>query len=204
MKRPRASFALVLVGAAAGLVAGAGLSGCDTPDPTHAVVENAYPEPPPDGGEGGAGIVVFRTWWVATLFADPVLPGTVSAEERTVPETGPAYALLAPGWDPESGAPPARLVPVISRAPLRAVRGTTLRIQVSDETFAGNCAAGQPLSEEDADFVTQRIFPGAFAGLVYDARTCTSAPAVPAAPDTDAGPDGATRPASAYVGRRTE
>lgn len=188
----RAPFGLVLA-AAASLAAGAALTGCDTPDPTHAVVENAYPEPPPDGGGGGAaGVIVFKTWWVATLFADPVLPATISAEQPAVPETGPAYVLLAPGWDPESGTAPARLVPVISKAPLRAVRGTTLRIQVSDETFVGNCGAGQPLSQEDADFVTQRIFPGAFAGVTYDARTCTSAPAA-TPPDTDAGPGGSTR-----------
>jgi hypothetical protein len=52
-------------------------------------------------------------------------------------------------------------------------RGDTLNIQVSDSTFDGNCAAGKPLSQADADQITQEIFPDEFAGMRYEARTCT-------------------------------
>ena len=67
--------------------------------------------------------------------------------------------------------------------------GSTLAL-VSDATFVGSCAAGQPLSQDDADLVTQRIFPGDFAGLTYDARTCTMVPADGDDADAAPGPDG--------------
>jgi hypothetical protein len=60
---------------------------------------------------------------------------------------------------------------------------------VDDRTFTGNCAAGQPLSQDEADFVTQRIFPGEIGTATYDAKTCTMTPAAPEA--SDAGADGA-------------
>ena len=159
-----------------------GVGACETPDPTKAVVENDYPMTP------GASIVVYRAWWAATLFDDPVAPGETSDEERSVPESDFVYALLAPGWDPASGSPPTRLVAMKSKQKLAATRGDTLRIVVSDGTFAGNCAANQPLSQEDADFVTQRIFPGAFANVVYSAQTCASLVPAPD-PVADAGTD---------------
>jgi hypothetical protein len=149
-----------------------GAAACDTPDPTSAVVENAYPVTDDPRSQ----IAVYEAWWAATLFAEPVAAGAASEQERSVPESDFAYALLAPGWDPASGTPPARLVVARSKQKLAAPRGDTLRIVVSDATFAGNCAAGQPLSQEDADFITQRIFPGAFAGSSYDAKTCTTSP----------------------------
>jgi hypothetical protein len=152
--------ALILISAAALFTA------CETEDPTFALIENGYAQ----------GVVVYKAWWETTLFTDPVLPGASSAEQRSVPESDTAYVLLAPGWDPAGGEPPKTLVPARSKAPLRVERGSTLRITVSDATFAGNCAAQQPLSQEDADFITQRIFPGEFATVTYDARTCTSTP----------------------------
>jgi hypothetical protein len=39
-------------------------------------------------------------------------------------------------------------------------RSDTLTIAVSDGTFDGNCAAGSTLSQDDADFIMQRIFLG--------------------------------------------
>ena len=63
---------------------------------------------------------------------------------------------------------------------------------VSDATFFGSCDAKQALSQGDADFITQRIFPGDFAKMIYDAKTCSSTPApdagASAAGDADAGP----------------
>ncbi len=151
-----------------------GVAACETPDPTKAVVDNAYPTTP------GASLVVYRVWWSATLFNEPVAPGSSSDEQRSVPESDFAYALLAQGWDPASSTPPTQLIAVKSKAKLTAPRGDTLHIVVSDVTFAGNCGARQPLSQEDADFITQRIFPGEFKDVFYLADTC--APLVPAPP----------------------
>ena len=150
---------------------------CETPDPTKAVVENAY-----------SGTVIYKAWWAATLFDAPVLPGEASDEQRSVPETDFVYALLAPGWDPDSGSPPARLIAVKSKQKLVANRGDTLHIVVSNGTFAGSCDAAQPLSQEDADFITRRIFPGDFANVTYDARMCASLVPAPD-PAADAGRD---------------
>ncbi len=65
--------------------------------------------------------------------------------------------------------------------------GGTLHIAVDDTDFAGDCAAGDPLTQEQADFIAQLVFPCLFSGLRYDAATCTVA-AIP-----DAGPEGACR-----------
>ena len=179
---PYRAMAVMLI-----LVAGtttATLVACDTPDPTQAVVENAYPALV-DGGDPATRAVVYRAWFVTTLFKEAVLPGEASDEERSVPENDFVYVLLAPGWDPESGTPPAKLIALKSKAKLRAVRGDTLHITVSDRTFAGSCDGRQPLSQEDADFITTRIFPGDFANVTYDAKTCTTTPV----PTDDAGVD---------------
>jgi hypothetical protein len=143
------------------------LVACATETPTTAVVENAYT------GQ----TAVYRTWWAASYFREPVAAGAASPEERSIPGSFAAYALLAPGWDPASPSPPTKLVALKSKTPLDAARGEMLHIEISDRTFAGNCAAGQPLSQEDADFVTTRIFPGEFVDVRYDARTCQIAAA---------------------------
>lgn len=164
----------------ASLFAGIALAACDTEDPSKAVVDNGYP--------ASAQTVVYRAWWVATYFPDPVAGGATSTEQRSVPASDFAYAVLAPGWDPASGAPPPRFVFVKSKAPLSVARGDTLHIVVDDRTFTGSCAANQPLTQDEADFITQRIFPGELGNMTYDAKTCAVIPASSAA--TDAGTDG--------------
>jgi len=148
---------------------------CDTETATHAAVENGFAEVA-DGGDPATRVVVYKAWWVTTLFTEPVPPASTSAELRTVPERDTAYALLAPGWAPASGVPPTTLIPVRSKEPLAVSRGEVLHILVSDGAFTGNCAASQALTQDDADFITQRIFPGEFAKRTYDAKTCTSTP----------------------------
>lgn len=155
------------------------LTACETEDPTYAVVENTYT----DG-------VVYKAWWVTTLFTEPVPSGASSVELRSVPDTGFAYALLAPGWDPESGAPPTSLVVVKSRQPLTVKRGGRLLIRVSDERFEGQCSAKAPLTQEDADFITQRVFVSDFANIRYDAATCRSTLIAPEADGGDGGDGG--------------
>lgn len=154
-------------------VSALGLPACDTETPTTASLKNDYPEVA-DGGDPALRRIVYKAWYASTLFLEPVAPGETSGEQRTVPSTDYVYALLAIGWDPASGTPPGRVVPLRSKAQLAVSRGNLGLIQVSPARFYGDCTAGTALSQEDADFITERIFPGAFSGLKYDAATCTS------------------------------
>jgi len=43
-------------------------------------------------------------------------------------------------------------------------------------TTLGDCAAGHPLSTDDARFIVERIFPAEFSAVSYDPATCTAAP----------------------------
>lgn len=160
---------------------------CETETATTAVVDNAYA---PDSG--AATVVVYKVWWQTTLFAQSVAPGTSSETERVAPATDTAFAVLAPGWDPASGAAPGRLVAVQSRSALSVERGGLLHVRVSPDTFVGDCAAGADrLTQEQADFITQRIFPAEFAGVAYAASDCRVTRAVDGgadgAPDAEAG-----------------
>ena len=155
--------------------------GCQTEDATTVVVDNDYAmvdgavEGGVDGGAGVAGeITVYKVWWAVSLLPDPVSPGREGQSERAVLDTDFAYALLAPGWDPSATKPPTRFIPVKSAAELTVARGDLLHIHVSDATFVGNCAAGKPLTQADADFITQRIFPDEFVGVTYRAATCAT------------------------------
>jgi hypothetical protein len=194
MNRARITSLLGLVSA---LSLGTHLAACETEAPTKAVVENAYPAPV-DGADPAHQTVVYRAWWVTTYFPEAVPAGASSTEQRSVPAADFAYALLAKGWDPSSTTPPTAFVVVKSKAPLSVARGEVLPIVVSDATFSGNCAANAPLSQEDADFITQRLFPREFSGFTYNAKTCTMTAEVEAGAteagtgDLDGGVDGRT------------
>ena len=149
--------------------------GCEGETPTSAVVQNSF-QVVPDAGNPPSGVTIYRTWYFTTAFVDPVAPGSSSDTQRTVPATDYVYAVLAPGLDPTSATPPVTLIPVRSKSKVVVARGESLAIDVSDLTFDGNCAAGTPLSQDDADFITQRIFPGDFASVTYDAKTCAARP----------------------------
>jgi len=192
MKTKHSHASSLLPALAVALVLAIALAACETEDASHAVVDNVYAAPH---------AVVYRAWWVATYFPDPVPATMTSAEQRSVPATDFAYAVLAPDWDPWSATAPSKLVVLKSKAPLALARGETLHIVVDDRTFVGSCAAGQPLSQDDADFITQRIFPGEFAGATYDAKTCTTTSTSPTAPAaTDAGTDADARATDAADG----
>jgi hypothetical protein len=152
-----------------------GASGCDTEDPTMVVVDDDYATVP-DGGDPSSAVTVYKVWWLTSLMPDPVAPGDEGKAERAVAGRDYAYAVLAPGWSPSSGSPPGKLVFARSAAPLAATRGDTLHVHVSDAAFVGNCAAGKPLAQSDADFIARQIFPAELAGLAYDAATCTVSP----------------------------
>jgi hypothetical protein len=182
------------------------LSACGTSDATFAFLSNAYPASPKEvdaGDEVDAGndrikqTVVYRGWWLVTYFGNPVPAGQASQPLRVVTdESGvssaggndTAFVVLAKDWAPSSGTPPTELLALKSHAPLYVARGDTLDIVVSDDTFDGNCAAGKPLSQADADEITQEIFPAEFAGMHYDAATCTLTPLPPDA-GSEAGSD---------------
>ncbi len=117
---------------------------------------------------------VYRVWYGATLVTEPVAPEGESAPLRAAPGSSIAYALVAPGWRPDSGSPPPRLIVLQSRSEVDASRSTVVRLRVDDRLFDGDCASRQPLSQQDADAITQRVFPGQFMGTTYDAATCTT------------------------------
>jgi hypothetical protein len=148
---------------------------CGTPDATYAVIDDGYPAVP-EGGDPSQTISVYAGWWLVATFPTPVAGGGESETERVVTGTDYAFLVLAPGWAPSSGSPPTHLIPAMTKDKVSAARGDTLHIQVDDAHVAGNCAAGQPLTQAQADVITQSIFPGAFAGVVYDAASCTSTP----------------------------
>jgi hypothetical protein len=144
------------------------LSSCQTAEPTRAVLDNAYAV-----GDAGTKVTIYEGWWSVAAFFEPVPAGAESAPVRVVKGADFAYALLARGWDPEAASPPA-LIPVRTREKLSVKRGDTLHIRVAPDAVDGDCATGTPLSQEEADFITQRIFPGEFSGVHYDAGTCSS------------------------------
>ena len=144
--------------------------GCDTPE-TDVVLDNDYPMSPTDA------CVVYRGAWQAQSFDDPIVPGSSSAPQSTVAASeNTAYVVLAPGWDPASTAAPTSFVVMQSRQGFGVHLNNTLHIPVDDAAFAGNCAAGSFLSQAQADFITQLVFPSVFASLHYDAATCTTTP----------------------------
>ena len=148
--------------------------GCETINTT-VVFDNRYP------ASATNALVVYRAFWHAVEFTTPFPPGASSEPESTVPASvNPAYVVLTPGLDPASDAGPGgptSFVVLQSRSGFSVSLNGTLRIPVDDVTFAGNCAGGSVLTQDQADFITERVFAGDFAGLRYDAATCTTVPA---------------------------
>jgi hypothetical protein len=149
-------------------------AGCDTPQ-TNVVVDNRYPP-----SQANA-LVVYHAFWQAVSFTSPIPPGSSSDPQSAVAASAnTAYVILAPGWNPAAdggSATPTSFVVLQSRDGFGVHLDTTLHIPVDDSAFAGNCAAGSFLTQEQADFITQRVFQGDFAGLRYDASTCATTPA---------------------------
>jgi hypothetical protein len=152
-------------------------TGCDYVDTpyTYVVVDNDYPT------HATSPLVVYRAYWQAVEFKTPIPPGSSSAQEPTVPASeNTAWAVLAPGWDPASSSPPTSFVVLQSRTGFAVNLDNTLHIPVDDTDFEGNCATGSVLTQAQADFITELVFPTIFQGQRYDAATCTTKPAVDA------------------------
>ena len=160
--------------AAACLLCGPLIAACNTSDPTSAVLANDYLAASDAGSTDS--MAVYKGWWAVAQFTDPVAAGQVSDAVRVVPGSDYGYALLAPGWDSSGDTPPTTLIPLRSAQKLTVARGDTLNFVVSDDATLGNCLTGKPLTQEDADFITQRIFPGEFSNARYDAAVCKTSP----------------------------
>jgi hypothetical protein len=139
---------------------------------TSVVLDNDYPP--------SSGFVVYRAYWQAVSFSDPVFPGSSSDAQSTLAASAnTAYVIVAPGWDPDAGSPPTPTSFLLLQSidGFGVDLGDTLHITVDDAHFAGNCAAGSHLSQAQADFITQfvlaDVFPDAAPPLQYDAATCT-------------------------------
>lgn len=170
---PALALAFVLVSA-----------GCDAAPVTNVVLDDDYP------ADASVPLVVYQAVWQAVTFPSPVAAGASSDPQPTVAASdNTAYVVLAPGWDPSSSAAPTSLVVLQSRAGYGVHLNQTLHIPVDDTTFAGDCAAGDPLTQAEADFITQLVFPCTFATLHYDASTCTTTviPGAAACPGADGG-----------------
>ena len=145
--------------------------GCEPPSTTttFVVLENDYPLT--------SGLVVYRGFWQAVSFQTPILPGASSDPQNTVPASAnTAYAVLAPGWDPSKSPTPTAFIVLESREGYGVEVRDTVDIPVSDATFAGDCGSKSFLTQSQADFVTRFVFASIFAGLEYDAATCTTTP----------------------------
>jgi hypothetical protein len=147
------------------------LAGCDHAPVTTVAIVNGY------GPNAPHSLVIYRASWQAVSFHDAVLPGSSSEPQTTLAASATtAYVVLAPGWDPTTGTPPTSFVILQSRQGFEVHLDTTLRIAVDDSTFIGNCAAGSVLPQEQADFITQLVFPTELGPFSYDAATCTTTP----------------------------
>jgi hypothetical protein len=142
--------------------------GCDAPN-TNVVLDNNYPPSATNA------LVVYRAFWQAVPFKMPVVPGASSDPQKTVAASAnTAYVVLAPGLDPQSATAPTSFIFLQSRSGFEVHLNQTLHIPVDDASFVGNCAAGSALSQDQADFITQRVFANDLPGLSYDAATCTT------------------------------
>jgi hypothetical protein len=155
------------------------LAGCDQRPVTTVTIDNDYPP-------SATPLVVYRAYWQAVAFQNPIPPGGSSDAQSTVAASdNTAYVVLAPGWDADSSVSPTSFVLMQSRSGFSVDLNGALHIPVDDSTFIGNCASGSPLSQEQADFIaerifTQTIFPDAAAPFTYDAVNCTTTPVVDA------------------------
>ena len=139
--------------------------GCDSPV-TNVVLDNEYPT--------ASAFIIYEAAWQAVSFQDPIPPGTSSTQSTVPASTNEGYVVLAPGWDLTSATPPTSFIVMQSQSGFSVHLNETLHIPVDDTAFVGNCGAGSFLTQEQADLITQLVFPGDFASVRYTASTCTT------------------------------
>jgi hypothetical protein len=125
------------------------LAACDGSDATYAAVTNQL---------GPGGPTVYKVWYRTTLFTEPVSPGNDSPVHVVAPGGGVAYALLAPGWDPDAGPPRSVLGGVTGT--IGADKGKVVRIEIAPDKLRTACSAGGQLARDEYDVLRERIFPG--------------------------------------------
>lgn len=143
----------------------------DSAPKTNVVLENRYALTPSNV------LVVYDAYWLNVSFQGSAIPpGASSTPQSAIPASADntAYVVLAPGWDPTSTTPPTTFIVVQSRTGFAVALGDTVHIPIDDVSFEGNCTAGSHLAQDRADFLTQIVFVVDFAGLHYDASTCTT------------------------------
>jgi hypothetical protein len=156
-----------LPGIAIGTLLALSPSGCDAPS-TRVVVDNRF-------SPSANSYVIYRAFWQAVSFTMPIAPGSSSDPADTIAASdNTAYVVLAPGWDPVGPATPTSFILLQSDHGFSVHSNQTLHIPIDDLLFSGNCAAGRPLEQAQADFLTQRVFVSVFDGLRYDAATCST------------------------------
>ncbi len=155
----------VLLGAASFALVGIG---CDLTFDTTAILDNRYPS------DAAAPFVIYRANFATASFSTPTPADSSSAPQSTVPTSGDTvYVLVASGWDPAGTTAPASFLVLRSVGPYAVAANGTVHIPVSDSTFAGNCAAGSFLSQEETDVSTQAYFSDVFGPtLHYAAASC--------------------------------
>ena len=131
------------------------LAGCDTA--SMAIVDNQFADT----------YSVQKVFWQTTLFFMPVAPASSSEEERTVPGTAVAWAVLT------SPAPASICVRSVGALAL-AKKGEELHIAISATSVVGICGIDGALSADDAAEVGL-IFPDECSGT-YDPTTCVFTP----------------------------
>jgi len=147
------------------------LAACESPT-ANVMIDNNY------SPVAATPLVIYRAFWQAVPFTTPIPPGSSSNPQNTVPASAnTAYAILVPGLgtQPDGGlSSPPSFVALWSAVGFGVHLNQTLHIPVDDTTFEGNCAAGSFLSQDQADFITERVFAAEFSGLRYDPATCTT------------------------------
>lgn len=141
---------LVRVALRAGVLSLAVSSMACAPEPAKASVVNAFPAASPN--------TIVKVWYRTTLFTDAIQPGDESAQKPVGTGSEPAYALIALDYDPEAGTS-SRKVPARTRDSIETKDDDQVKLTFGADTATGPCVGGTPMTQEEYDFIAQRIFP---------------------------------------------
>lgn len=128
------------------LIAGSAIlaTSCEANDPVEATITNGF-------APGPRAPTLEKVWYRSTLWRGPIAPQATSESRRVGTGAERAYAIMTLD---------AQRFVIVSRAVITAAPGTSLSIEFSGESSAGQCLTATKLPAADYDFVTSRIFPG--------------------------------------------